>query len=113
MKRITKDNIAMGFLVLSVSLVPSAAIAEIGGLKTLTRHILWGSVASLGACMASIPGISKDHSKIWHREDQAKDYLYCRLRPKYPKHNIERFIRKGAISLRKYVFANRNETLLK
>ena len=100
----------MAFMVLSVGLIPSAAIAEIGGLKPFARRILWGSAASLGGCLVTVPRITKEHSKIWHREEQAKDYLYCQIHAKYPKHNVRRFIKNGAAYLRKATRLNDSES---
>lgn len=88
---------------LSVSLVPGAAIAEIGGAKSISRHLLWGSAVAFGACVAHMPGITREHSRITHREEQARDYLYCRISAKHPEHNIHRFIKNGAKNLRRAV----------
>ncbi|QUY45829.1 hypothetical protein HRE53_32730 (plasmid) [Acaryochloris sp. 'Moss Beach'] len=112
MKRITKDEIAMAFMVLSVGLIPSAAIAEVGGLKPLARRILWGSAASLGGCLVTVPRMTKEHSKIWHREEQVRDYLYCQIHQKYPRHNVKRFIKNGAAYLRKITRLNLDEARL-
>ena len=103
MKRISKDHVALGFLTLFVALIPSAAVAEIAGKKDVARYLLWTGSASFCGCVATIPGITREHSKITHREEQARDYLYCRISTRYPEHNVRRFIKNGAKQLRRAV----------
>lgn len=96
MKHPTKDDIATFLITLSISLIPGAAIAEIGGQKGIARSLLWCSSASLGGTLLSVPGIKKGRTSTSYLEGQIKEYLADNLSRKYPRHNTQRLIELGA-----------------
>lgn len=103
MKHPTKNDIATFLLTLSISLIPGAVIAEIGGQKDLARNLLWGSSASLVGTLLSVPGIKKERTSATYLEGQIKEYLADRLSLKYPGYNTRRLVENGVRLARRVV----------